>query len=467
MRVQPPFRDGVYEVRVHSYCDAKTGYLGQQSTGIITGLVDRKEPEMFGQFAEPADGTWWPGDAISVRFMESLDCRTPHSFGMGISMLVCGNENSFCDRGKADLEITPDDLFLLCTDDTIEVAFKPSPYYAFDDLIGKRVTVFLESVQDKAGNQLRGRVRWSFQIAKFDLSEVDVRIKTLYFKNLDFYSVDSLSDFANSLEKELAAASGINASMVSVEDVRPGSIIIDISLMGYLTLSPYHHYTLAPHHHLTLSPHHHLTLSLHHHLTLSLLPHTVSTTSHFHRRSQQMTATQAALKVGKAVKASGAGNLSATLFPLLSSGGSLARSDMSLSTSESSKNEAVSNGAATNSQPTQGAVASVGGDTNLAAVITLLVFVLALLAGLFFFAVLHYKRTEGYKRIPAVIEDDVTFQRNPAFMVEMADLREEDDEVDLHTREGEEEEEPHFLKKREDNQEEEPHYLQGRPTAAW
>lgn len=63
--------DGIYELRAITLCASAAGLNGFSK--IVSGTLERTPPEVFG-VPEPADGILSPGDEISIRFNEPLQC---------------------------------------------------------------------------------------------------------------------------------------------------------------------------------------------------------------------------------------------------------------------------------------------------------------------------------------------------------------------------------------------------------
>ena len=91
--------DADYELRVVAYCSALKDERGSTTTPNLPGLKDTEPPAIFGEFGEPADGLYSPGDSISLAFTEDIECRKPFQFG--VLMKVCAKEAGSC-SGPAD-----------------------------------------------------------------------------------------------------------------------------------------------------------------------------------------------------------------------------------------------------------------------------------------------------------------------------------------------------------------------------
>jgi len=118
--------EGNYEIRAVSYCASD---LSTPSEVVVPGRVDRVPPSLFGTFQEPSDQLWWPGDEISFRFNEELNCDRPLRFKT--SVLVDGVATAVVAR--------PVDV--ICKEEKIEYAFSRALITSDTPLIGKSVTV--------------------------------------------------------------------------------------------------------------------------------------------------------------------------------------------------------------------------------------------------------------------------------------------------------------------------------------
>lgn len=95
-----PIQDGEYELRIVSHCSADEDLRGEQITPIMSGTIDREPPNLFGEFGEPSDGLYSPGDSIALAFTENVDCRKPFLFN--VFMVVCAPDAQSCKNDPAD-----------------------------------------------------------------------------------------------------------------------------------------------------------------------------------------------------------------------------------------------------------------------------------------------------------------------------------------------------------------------------
>lgn len=196
--------DGDYELRLLSYCSARDGLVGQRESQILEGTIDRTPPRLFGQFAEPVDGTYSPGDSISLTFTEDISCREPFVFD--VNMFVHAIGASFSATNPDDvIEIDRDNLDILCSYNTISIAFtSQTTMYTWDTIVGKAVTVYVENVRDIAGNPKSTTSSWTFNVEDFDrrltVSEVRLSFSDIHFGDFD------TSNFRDELSAEINQA---------------------------------------------------------------------------------------------------------------------------------------------------------------------------------------------------------------------------------------------------------------------
>jgi hypothetical protein len=130
--------DGDYDLRAVVNCDAGVSYSSQ-----ATGLVDRQPPRLLGE-AEPADGIWEPGDAITATFDEPLDCDTVTP------------PNTLLRLARSGEPVT---AVFSCSADGVLV----SPQAEAAEIEDEVLEVVLEGLADPSGNQAEQSVSWSFR----------------------------------------------------------------------------------------------------------------------------------------------------------------------------------------------------------------------------------------------------------------------------------------------------------------
>lgn len=152
--------EGMYELRALTLC----GPGLETASEPVTGRIDRVPPRLFGAFQEPADRLWWPGDKIALRFTEDVLCDRPFPFVTSIAIV-----------GGA-VKPVGSSVDIICTTNTIEVAFSRTLISAPDELIGKEVTLRVADVVDLALNRLATVAEWSFTVGAFDETAVSVTL---------------------------------------------------------------------------------------------------------------------------------------------------------------------------------------------------------------------------------------------------------------------------------------------------
>jgi hypothetical protein len=155
--------EGMYELRALTLC----GVGLETASEPVPGRIDRVPPRLFGAFQEPADRLWWPGDKIALRFTEDVLCDRPFAFAASIAI----------DGGAVKPVGTSVDI--ICTTNTIEVAFSRTLISAPDELIGKEVTLRVADVADLALNRIAAAAEWSFTVGAFDESAVSVTLSDI------------------------------------------------------------------------------------------------------------------------------------------------------------------------------------------------------------------------------------------------------------------------------------------------
>eukprot|EP00727_Mastigamoeba_balamuthi_P003173 m51a1_g12853 hypothetical protein (904) ;mRNA; r:322-3158 len=172
--------EGEYRLQIVSTCDPVPGVPDEDARSfrsqVKRGVVDRTPPELFGQFQEPADGVYWPGDSISLTFVESVRCnemapRLALSLRDGTTGRVTTYDREF--------------LQLMCSGGVMSMAFRKLPV---DQLPGKKAQIWADSVSDLWGNVRSEAAVWSFVVGDFDPRTVSVAVsKVVRDMTLDAY----------------------------------------------------------------------------------------------------------------------------------------------------------------------------------------------------------------------------------------------------------------------------------------
>eukprot|EP01119_Soliformovum_irregulare_P012533 TRINITY_DN3264_c0_g1_i2.p1 TRINITY_DN3264_c0_g1~~TRINITY_DN3264_c0_g1_i2.p1 ORF type:complete len:2181 (-),score=503.01 TRINITY_DN3264_c0_g1_i2:42-6584(-) len=166
--------EGVYKLQVKSTCQASAVITDESLlsgyTSIITGRVDRTPPQMFGQFAQPADGSYFPGDTIAMVFQESLDCNIlSYPFSAALRV-VKNNVSSIYNWG----DVAGPFLDVMCQENTLSFAFGRRLLYT--DIMGGSATLSITRVQDLAGNVNTNTLSWTFALKPIELATMVVSV---------------------------------------------------------------------------------------------------------------------------------------------------------------------------------------------------------------------------------------------------------------------------------------------------
>eukprot|EP00727_Mastigamoeba_balamuthi_P006482 m51a1_g2454 hypothetical protein (953) ;mRNA; r:903477-912630 len=173
--------EGEYRLQIVSTCDPIPRVTDEETRSfrspVKRGIVDRSPPELFGQFQEPAGGIYWPGDQISLRFVEDVHCNdVVPRLALILHDAATGTVVTY------DREY----LQLTCSNGLVSMAFRKLPV---DQLPGKRAQVWADSVNDMWGNTRSEAAVWSFVIGDFDPRVVTVIVSkvVLHGMTLDSY----------------------------------------------------------------------------------------------------------------------------------------------------------------------------------------------------------------------------------------------------------------------------------------
>lgn len=213
--------DGRYELRTRTSCEptiAALAYLDTYETEHLVGSLDRAAPALFGA-PEPADEVYWPGDEISFTFTEPLLCNLPHVFTLELK--IKGTTTSVSHR-------------VVCEGRQLLVGLGMGT--ALDDLIGETIEMSVTNVRDVFSNRASGRFSWEFGVPsglKVNSVSADVRGITLdrpFIDTAGAFDSPERERFVALASQELAAAMDIHPGRITVDDVREGSVIVDITV---------------------------------------------------------------------------------------------------------------------------------------------------------------------------------------------------------------------------------------------
>lgn len=181
--------DGVYEVRARTDCDEITDPDIASYQEVKQVRVDFHPPEVFG-VPTPGIRPFYPGDPLQVTFSETIDCdsgtqvdawvNVPQSCTDGANSTgACsedpiqpevGNRARLSDlewKNATDLGVRVL-LQYRCVDNVMSLAL--SPDQSWEPLTGQLISVSVDNVFDLASNRIKEPVRWSFEVASFDVA---------------------------------------------------------------------------------------------------------------------------------------------------------------------------------------------------------------------------------------------------------------------------------------------------------
>eukprot|EP00727_Mastigamoeba_balamuthi_P009739 m51a1_g5388 putative myotubularin isoform x2 (3422) ;mRNA; f:19358-31913 len=165
--------EGEYVLRIVSRCQSVAGValpeISQYVAEYKRGLVDRTPPDLFGMFGQPGDGVYWPGDEISLTFVEQLDCNLAF-YPVRWTMTVAAGSGAARVLGKEYLQGMCDGA----KRNVLQFAF--SRRVNLDWLPGTRVTIAVVGVRDVAGNENNAELSWAFDVAAFSTQPITLKV---------------------------------------------------------------------------------------------------------------------------------------------------------------------------------------------------------------------------------------------------------------------------------------------------
>jgi hypothetical protein len=167
-------KDGPYEIRAVAECFNPT--LAPGISTVIKGEVARTPPVVFG-VPEPGDGTWDPGDEISITFNEAIDCdklvqadmlanNTIGLYDATTNALVDATIN--CVGNK--IMITPNINPVFFENRTFRVQVSGKDYD--DAMLAQNPNHQRAAIRDKAGNMIEKTIKWEFAVNQNNLEWV-------------------------------------------------------------------------------------------------------------------------------------------------------------------------------------------------------------------------------------------------------------------------------------------------------
>ena len=229
-------QDGEYDMRLRTQCkpaatDAPPPGMNEQFSVVLPGVFDRKAPEVFGKFAEPADGEYAPGDYISVTFDEPLRCTQPYTFSVLATVSSITPPLS-----TLQLKSSVKQIKVNCDGRVLSFEFGADAVgVLWEDVAGKRVTMQLQGVEDAVGNPMSTEqfVEWEFVTKPVDLTTALVHVKGLVMRR----SVPEGGEghVAKAIRGEVARVLGVDPARVSMPVVRresDGTAAVSLQLLA-------------------------------------------------------------------------------------------------------------------------------------------------------------------------------------------------------------------------------------------
>lgn len=167
-------RDGRYEIRAVAECFNPT--LASGISTVIKGEVARNPPVVFG-VPEPGDGTWDPGDEISITFNEPIDCDKV------VQADILGNNTiglyDATTNALVDATITCVDNKIIITPNINPVFFENRTFRVqvsgkdYDDaMLAQNPNHLRAAIRDRAGNMIEETIKWEFAVNQNNLEWV-------------------------------------------------------------------------------------------------------------------------------------------------------------------------------------------------------------------------------------------------------------------------------------------------------
>jgi hypothetical protein len=167
-------KDGPYEIRAVAECVNPN--LAAGISTVIKGEIARNPPELVG-VPEPGDGTWDPGDEISITFNETIDCdkvvqadilanNTIGLYDATTNALV--DARITCVGNK--IVIVPNINPVFFENRTFRVKISGKDYD--DALIAENPNHQRAAIRDKAGNMIPQSIVWEFAVNQNNLEWV-------------------------------------------------------------------------------------------------------------------------------------------------------------------------------------------------------------------------------------------------------------------------------------------------------
>lgn len=164
-------KDGPYEIRAVAECFNPT--LAPGISTVVKGEVARTPPVVFG-VPEPGDGTWDPGDEISITFNETIDCNKVVQ-----ADILANNTIGLYDattNALVDATITCVGNKIIITPNINPVFFENRAFRVvvsgkdYDDaMLAQNPNHQAAAIRDKAGNMIAKTIKWEFAVNQNNL----------------------------------------------------------------------------------------------------------------------------------------------------------------------------------------------------------------------------------------------------------------------------------------------------------
>ncbi|PWK22354.1 concanavalin A-like lectin/glucanase superfamily protein [Arcicella aurantiaca] len=167
-------KDGPYEIRAVAECFNPN--LAPGISTVVKGSIEREPPVVFG-VPEPGDGTWDPGDEISITFNESIDCDKVVQ-----ADILANNTIGLYDattNALVDATITCVGTKIIITPNINPVFFENRTFRVvvsgkdYDDaMTAQNPNHQAAAIRDKAGNMIPKTIKWEFAVNQNNLEWV-------------------------------------------------------------------------------------------------------------------------------------------------------------------------------------------------------------------------------------------------------------------------------------------------------
>jgi Concanavalin A-like lectin/glucanases superfamily len=171
-------KDGPYEIRAVAECNNPN--LASGISTIVQGEVARNPPVLVG-VPEPGDGTWDPGDEISITFNEPINCDKvvqADILANNTIGLYDATTNALVDATIAcvgnKIIIVPNINPVFFENRTFRVEISGKDYD--DAMIAENPNHQRAAIRDKAGNMIPKTIKWEFAVNQNNLEWVGTDI---------------------------------------------------------------------------------------------------------------------------------------------------------------------------------------------------------------------------------------------------------------------------------------------------